>query len=43
VHVDKEALGAAGVDLLLHHKPDEPPIEMILPVEMIVRESSCDE
>ncbi|MFT7722890.1 MAG: LacI family DNA-binding transcriptional regulator [Roseateles sp.] len=43
VHVDKEQLGATGVDLLLHHKPEEPAAEMTLPVEMIVRESSCDE
>ncbi len=43
VRVDKEALGATGVELLLRHKPDEPPAEMTLPVEMIVRESSCDE
>jgi len=43
VRVDKEALGASGVDMLLRHKPDEPATEMILPVEMIVRESSCDE
>lgn len=43
VRVDKEALGAAGVELLLKYQPDEPPTEMILPVEMIVRESSSDD
>jgi len=43
VHVDKEALGATGVELLLHLKPEEPPTEMTLPVEMIVRESSSDD
>jgi len=43
VRVDKEALGATGVELLLNHKPDEPPAEMTLTVEMIVRESSCDD
>jgi DNA-binding LacI/PurR family transcriptional regulator len=42
VRVDKEALGATGVDLLLR-KPEEDPVEMILPVEMIVRESSSDD
>jgi DNA-binding LacI/PurR family transcriptional regulator len=43
VRVDKEGLGAAGIQLLLNHKPEEPPAEMTLPVEMIVRESSCDD
>ena len=43
VHVDKEKLGATGVELLLNHKPEDPITEMTLPVEMIVRESSCDE
>jgi len=43
VHVDKEALGASGVELLLRLKPDEPPTELVLPVEMIVRESSSDD
>lgn len=43
VRVDKEALGATGVELLLSHKPEEPPAEITVPVEMIVRESSCDE
>ncbi|MCE4553929.1 LacI family DNA-binding transcriptional regulator [Roseateles cellulosilyticus] len=43
VRVDKEALGAAGVDLLLRHKPEDTPVEITLPVELIVRESSCAE
>lgn len=43
VRVDKEALGAAGIERLLSQKPDDAPTEMILPVEMIVRESSCDD
>ena len=42
IRVDKEALGRAGVDLLLH-KPDESPAHITVPVEMIVRESSCDD
>jgi DNA-binding LacI/PurR family transcriptional regulator len=42
VRVDKEALGRAGVELLLD-KPDEQPSHITLPVEMIVRESSCDD
>jgi DNA-binding LacI/PurR family transcriptional regulator len=42
VRVDKEALGRAGVDLLLH-KPEESPSQITVPVEMIVRESSCDD
>jgi len=42
VRVDKEALGAMGVSLLLR-KQEDGPREMVLPVEMIVRESSCDE
>jgi len=42
VRVDKEALGATGVDLLLR-KPEEDPVQMTLPVEMIVRESSSDD
>ena len=40
VGVDKEALGRAGVELLL--RPEEHP-EIMLPIEMIVRESSCDD
>lgn len=42
VRVDKEALGRAGVELLLH-KPDESPSHITVPVQMIVRESSCDD
>ena len=42
VRVDKEALGATGVDLLLR-KPEENQVEMTLPVEMIVRDSSSDD
>lgn len=38
VRVDKEALGRAGVDLLL--KPDDAPSQITVPVEMIVRASS---
>jgi DNA-binding LacI/PurR family transcriptional regulator len=41
VRVDKEALGRAGVEFLLH-KPDEHPSQLTVPVEMVVRESSCD-
>jgi DNA-binding LacI/PurR family transcriptional regulator len=42
VRMDKEALGRAGVELLLH-KPDENLSQMTVPVQMIVRESSCDD
>ena len=42
IRVDKEALGRAGVELLLH-KPDESKSHITVPVEMIVRESSCDD
>ena len=42
VRVDKEALGRAGVDSLLQ-KPEENPSQIILPVDMIVRESSYDD
>jgi DNA-binding LacI/PurR family transcriptional regulator len=42
VHVDKEALGRAGIELLLN-KPDENPSQITVPVEMVVRESSCDD
>lgn len=42
VRVDKEALGRAGVDSLLH-KPDVEATQITLPVEMIVRESSYDD
>ncbi len=42
IHVDKEALGRAGVELLLH-KTDEEPSETLLPINLIVRESSFDD
>ena len=42
IHVDKEALGSAGIELLLN-KPDENPSQITVPVEMVVRESSCDD
>jgi len=42
IHVDKEALGRAGVELLLQD-PDENPSQITMPVEMVVRESSCDD
>lgn len=42
IHVDKEALGRAGVNALLN-KPDDNPSQITLPVEMIVRESSYDD
>jgi DNA-binding LacI/PurR family transcriptional regulator len=42
VRVGKEALGRAGVELLLN-KPDENPSQLTVPVELIVRESSCDD
>lgn len=42
IHVDKEELGKAGIELLLH-KPDEEPSQITVPVQMIVRESSYDD
>jgi DNA-binding LacI/PurR family transcriptional regulator len=42
VRVDKEALGRAGVEMLLH-KPDEDHSHITVPVELIVRESSFDD
>lgn len=42
VRVDKEALGRAGVELLLN-KPDEHFSQITVPVEMVVRESSYDD
>jgi DNA-binding LacI/PurR family transcriptional regulator len=42
IQVDKEALGRAGVELLLH-KTDEEPSETVLPINLIVRESSFDD
>ncbi|WP_374579947.1 LacI family DNA-binding transcriptional regulator [Pseudoduganella sp.] len=42
IHVDKEELGKAGIELLLH-KEDEGPSHITVPVQMIVRESSFDD
>ena len=42
VHVDKEDLGRAGIELLLQ-KSEENPFQITMPVELIVRESSCDD
>jgi DNA-binding LacI/PurR family transcriptional regulator len=42
IHVDKEELGRAGVELLLN-KADENPSQITVPIELIVRESSCDD
>jgi DNA-binding LacI/PurR family transcriptional regulator len=42
VRVDKEALGRAGVELLLN-KPDENLSQITVQVELVVRESSCDD
>jgi len=42
IHVDKEDLGRAGIELLLQ-KPEENPSQITMPVELIVRESSCDD
>lgn len=41
VHVDKEALGRAGVELLLR-SPDGPITEQVLPVELMLRASTQD-
>ncbi len=42
IHVDKEALGAEGVEILLRKTQDEV-VEKILAVQLMVRESSTDE
>ncbi|HEY1231537.1 MAG TPA: LacI family DNA-binding transcriptional regulator [Ramlibacter sp.] len=42
IRVDKEALGRAGVELLLQ-AAEENQSQITLPVAMIVRESSCDD
>lgn len=42
VHVDKEALGAEGVTMLLRKAQDEA-VDKMLAVQLIVRESSTDE
>lgn len=43
IRVDKEALGRAGVELLLQQAAEESQAQITMPVEMIVRESSCDD
>ena len=42
IHVDKDALGRTGVERLLH-RTDESPTETILPINLVVRESSYDD
>lgn len=42
IHVDKEELGKAGIELLLNRQ-DEGPSQITVPVQMIVRESSYDD
>ncbi|HZX25888.1 MAG TPA: LacI family DNA-binding transcriptional regulator [Telluria sp.] len=42
MRVDKEALGRAGVELLLN-RADDNPSQITVPVELIVRESSYDD
>lgn len=42
IRVDKKALGRAGVELLLQ-AAEANPAQITMPVEMIVRESSCDD
>jgi DNA-binding LacI/PurR family transcriptional regulator len=42
IHVDKEALGAAGINHLLR-KGDGAQLDHILPVQLIIRESSNDD
>ncbi|MBC3907919.1 LacI family DNA-binding transcriptional regulator [Undibacterium umbellatum] len=42
IRVNKEALGATGVDLLIRKQADDI-VEKTLAVELIVRESSCDD
>jgi DNA-binding LacI/PurR family transcriptional regulator len=42
VRVDKEALGRAGIESLLD-KLDDKPSSIVVPVEMVVRESSYDD
>ena len=41
VRVDKEALGRTGVELLLQ-KTDDEPSQITVPIELIMRKSSCD-
>ena len=40
IRVDKEALGRTGVELLLQ-RPDENPSQITVPVDVVVRKSSC--
>ncbi len=40
LRIDKEKLGAAGVQLLLHSEPDQA-TDHVLPVELIMRDSSA--
>ncbi|MGZ3183426.1 MAG: LacI family DNA-binding transcriptional regulator [Telluria sp.] len=42
IRVDKESLGAAGVWLLLE-KPGAAPAEQVLPVQLVIRESTLDD
>jgi DNA-binding LacI/PurR family transcriptional regulator len=42
IHVDKEALGAAGVEMLLRKVPDET-VQKTLTVQLVIRESSTDD
>jgi DNA-binding LacI/PurR family transcriptional regulator len=43
IRIDKEALGRAGIEALLHKQEDKHPSQITVPVEMIVRESSYDD
>ena len=43
VHVDKEALGAAGIAQLLRKADEATPLDQVLPVQLIIRESSNDD
>jgi DNA-binding LacI/PurR family transcriptional regulator len=43
IQVDKEALGSAGIERLLHKTEENTPNETTLPVNLIVRESSYDD
>ncbi|MBB3195504.1 LacI family DNA-binding transcriptional regulator [Roseateles terrae] len=41
VRVDKEALGAQGLAMLLQAAPGDAPQEQVMPVTLVVRDSSC--
>jgi DNA-binding LacI/PurR family transcriptional regulator len=41
--VDKEALGQAGIELLLQDQDEGDPAQVTMPVELVVRESSSDD